>query len=393
MSYEEDYQSVPEGPYLQPDSEQENGYQADATYNQQQTPADRRPAIGIRILLQCISFIVCLLLMVALTVGVVLADLRQIVSAGGIKQLVNTFLSAPASVQQEAEYAAPSVAPTQPAGYGVMHMSDYQIPMDEIPEDILTGGDGEENVNALIDWLYEELHKSGEVEVDFTKEQFESFVEKSTVTDYLSEKLAGFAEDFINGTENTNITTDELMGLLEENEAILQSELQIELTQEKKQELREELHKVVEEGDINTVIRDTVNETVEGALQESIGVDMQTVQQALKMLIANKLFFGILLVILVLVALLCLLNYYNVAAGLTWSGAAAVIVGFVMSVPIYALQNMSDLLSGLDAQVLMGVGAFVNFLAPIHYGLFITGLVVLVGSIVWQIVARYLRNR
>ena len=347
----------------------------------------KRPHMAVRALLQFLSFVLCLVLVSSILATVAVADLRVMLSQGGIKSIIDAVMG----ISQSSEYVP---LPQAPAGEGhVAQVSDFSL--DEIPEDILSGGNGEDNVNALIDWLYTELEKDAEEGLEFTKEEFQSFMEESTISEYVSEKLAGFAEDFINGTEETNITTEEIMDLLDENEQVLEEKLNVVLTEEDKQKIEQDVHKVVVEDKLNETIRDTVNESVEEVLQET-GLDRETLQSALQLITSDLVLYGAIAACVLLVVLLCLLNYYNVGAGFTWSASAGLLVGLAVSAPLLTLQYGQDLLLDLlpDMANFLGLAvSFVPALAPIHYGLLLGSAVVLVISIVWRIIARCIYNR
>lgn len=362
----------------------------------------RKPHIALRILLQLLSFFLSVVLFASVLAGVALADLRQLTSAGGIKQLISAiFTSAPTVSHVEAAPVQPQPAQT----YGLSLLSstdtgdmdmDVDIDLDDIPEDLLTGG-SEGNVNGLVDWLYDQIAGSAEEELTISREQVQSFVEKSTVSDYLAEELAAFADDFINGTENAQITTDELMDLLEENEELLKSELQIELNPEVKEKLETSIEQIVVENDINTTIRQTVYDTVDSMLESSSdGMNLEYLQETLQLLTSGGLFWTVAGVCLALVLLLCLLNFYNVPAGLTWASIPCILAGILMSLPILILQSASEsVISSLPeaAVVVQVLSSFIGIFAPIHYGLLGTGVGLLVISIVWRIVRTSIRKK
>lgn len=353
----------------------------------------KRPHILLRMFMQLMSMVLCLVLLVTLVAGVLLLDLRKLTSADGLKPIISAIFGGEAqkAPAQQPMAALPTV-PGQPAGMQVMLMSEIDVDVDvnDIPEDILMGGNGQENMDALVDWIFEAIQESSEQEIEFTAEELRGFVAESTVSDYLSEKLAGFAEDFLNGTENTQISTDELMTLLEENEVVLEEKLNIQLTKEQKDKIQETLTEVVEEQKLNETIRDKVNEAVDSALNESLGVDWATVQSALNQITSDAVVYSVLGACLLLVLLLCGLNYYNVAAGLSWSAFAGILAGLLMSAPLLVLQFGSDVLYEMIpelANVSAFADSFVSSMAPLHYGLLIGSVVLFVGSILWRIVA------
>lgn len=391
----------------------------------------KKPPMLLRILLQLISFVLAVVLFVTVTAGVLVADLRQLTSAGGIKQLISAiFDAATASAPVETPEEEPYISnlsnwtihydETEATGGSFSVIVDENgntIIVDgngnvvsggdfvgengniviggEIPEDILTGGNTEENMDGLIDWIYDQMEESAGGELEVSKDQVQNFVEQSTVSDYLSEKLAGFAEDFINGTENTNITTDEIMDLLEENEELLKSELNIEFTPEQKAEIQESVDKMVVENDINNTIRQEVYDAVDSVLEESTesmgGVSIAEIQEMLKLLVSDSLYHFFIFISLVLLVLLCLVNFYNIPAALTWAGIPCILSGGILSLPIVLVEENA----GLAAQagsVGTILASFVNVLKPIHYGLVYIGVGLIVVSIIWRFIRAVIRK-
>ena len=358
---------------------------------QQGNKIKKRPCFGVRFLMQLLSLILCLTLVVTLVVGVLVMDLRRLTSSGGLKTIIDGVLfsdkKASASVQE-----LPPAAPQISNGYGVLTMGNTTLYMEEYEPDTDEIA-GMESVDELIDWLYEELKENVE-DVDFSKSEFKEFVNTSTVGDYLSEKMAGFAEDVLNGTTNTDITTDEVMNLLEENERQLKKDLGVELSASDKRELRKSLNEEIEEADLVNNLRESVSEEVNDALEESAGIDLATMQSYVRALNSNAVLFVMLGVILLLMGLLLLLNFYNLGAGLTWSASAGLLVGLIMSLPLMLLEPLMGIMfpDGDGALVANVVPAVADAFAPIHYGLLGISFVLLVGSIVIRCISRKRRR-
>lgn len=363
----------------------------------------KRPHILLRAVFQFFSFVLCLVLFVSLLATAVVVDLRQAISAGGIQQIVDAIFSGLNTQNTPAAQTAPlpDAVPGMETLRAVQLSDEDWIPddgfsSDDIPEDILTGGNGEANMDALYDWVFDMIEENVDGEVNFTKEDFQAFLEESTISGYVSEKLAGFAEDFINGTENTSITTEEIMQLLDENAPILESRLNIVLTEENKNTLQKEFDRIVVTENLNATIRDTVNTAVEEAMQESLGIGVEVVKQILQMLLSDMLLYILLGICLVLILLLCLLNYYNVGAGFTWSAAAGLLAGAMLAVPLLAVRFAGAEVALLvpDAAGAIGiVQSFSGAFEPVHYGLLLGSAVVFVLSMVWRIIAFCLRRK
>lgn len=378
-------------------------------------PRRRKPHIALRIPMQLLSFVLAVVLFAVLICGVLLADLRQITSEGGIKQIVNALLmptaSAPVTVhpapiqvdlmsneeQSSTEGTLPGDITVDENG-NISIGGDITIDPSDIPDDILTGGGSEANVGNLVDWIYEQIDESTDKPLKYTKEEMRAFVQESTVADYLSEKLAGYADDFINNTENTEITSREIMKLLKENEYLMKSKLNMELTDEQWDQIEKTVDEIVEKNDINATIRDTVYTAVDTALEETApilgDVKREDLQATLQLLTSDSLFIGFAGAAVLLLLLLCLLNYYNVPAGLTWAAIPAMIAGTILSLPVLALQTATDVVMDLlpELNSIIGVlASFIGVFAPIHYGLLIIGFSLLIVSIVWRVVRAVVR--
>jgi arsenate reductase-like glutaredoxin family protein len=250
-------------------------------------------------------------------------------------------------------------------------------------EDAIASGDS----NAIVDMLYETMKEMLGEEVPITKEQLQTFVEESTVTDYIAEKAAGYAEDIINGTENTQITAEELVDLLEENKELIEQTFEVEITEEAMAEIEANVTTIVEENDINGTIRAEINNVMESAGAEGSGIPLAQIMEIVRLLSQNTVMYSAIGACVVLILLLCGANFYNIPAGMTWAAVPCILIGGILAAPIAVLQLMPSILGELAAFAPM-----VNVLAPIHYAVPVTGLVLLIGSIVWRIVRSCIRH-
>ncbi len=378
----------------------------------------KKPHIALRIPLQLFSLILCIALLAVSICTVLLADLNMLTSAGGINKLINSILS-PA--------AAPAPHRFIPGAVGVwMDSTDPSIDMDDLldgdgnivlPDGVLDGEDSDEAVGSLIDYVIDSLEESMGGELPVTDEQISYIVENSTLTEFVSQKIASIAEDVLNGTKNTVFTTEEIMELMEQNKGIIEEVFDFTITAEITDQIQKEVDKLIVEQDINNQIHDSISNMVDEAIKDSLppisgsildgvipgGSDLDpedTLGQYMALIgfiTSNELLFGAIGVCLVLILLLCLLNWYNVPAGLTWSAFPMILSGLILSAPIYMVQNMPQLLLSIlgdDAAMLLQIiQSFVGVFAPIHYGLLGLGAALLIGSIVWRIVRASIRKR
>lgn len=376
----------------------------------------KKPHIAVRIPLQLLSFILAVALFAVVIGGVLLADLREVTSENGMKKLVNALLtggeSAPVQIHPAPIQADPmsniawdSTSPTIPGDITVDEDGnitiggDVSINPEDIPDDILNGGGGEANVLNLVDWVYEQIDASTDKPLKFSKSEFREFVQESTVGDYVSEKLTGYTEDFINDTEETEITTREILKLLEENEDLMRTTLHVEPTDEQWDQIEVTVETMVEQNDINGTIRDKVYTAVDTVLEENAemlgGMDRKGLQELLQTLTSDGLFFTFVGAAVLLLVLLCLLNYYNVPAGLTWAAVPTILAGIILALPVLLLNTAADTVSGL-IPALSGVtgllASFVDVFALIHYGVLGIGVLLLIVSIVWRVIRSVVRK-
>lgn len=369
-------------------------------------PAKRRkPHILLRVLLQLLSLCVSLALCISLVAAVALADLNQIMSAGSIQKLVNAILT-PVSAPHRTSPAVGALGirwaeATAPADTTAPAEDSFTVPgdleLDDIPEDLLSGGSSEENMNGLIDWIYDKVMESTDGGLSITREQMQIFVEESTIYTYAAEKLAGYAEDFLNGTANTTITTEEVLQLLNENMPLLEKTFDMKLSVIQKQVLTTSVKQLLEETDINAVIREQIFTSVEESINSSVsdtGMTWEQLQPMLQTLCADSSMYAGIGVCVGLVLLLCLLNFYNVPAGLTWSAFPCILVGTVLTLPLKLLPSLSQLIPDELSVIVMPVlRSFSNILLPIHSVVPVAGVALLVISIVWRIIRACVRRK
>ena len=331
-----------------------------------------QPHIALRVGMQILSFVLCMMLCSSLVATVVVADVNLLTSAGGIKQIITAVL-------------LPAKAPAQ--SRILMAAADPgQVALPDGAADVLSGGD----TSAIVDMLFSTIEGMMEdEEVPFTKQQLQTLVENSTVTDYIADKAAGYAEDILNGTENTEITSEELVQLVQDNKQIIEQTLEIEITEEQMAQIESNFITMVEENHINETIRTEINKAMDQIISESgnAGIPLTEIMEILRFLAQDSLLYTMLGICLALILLLCGANFYNVPAGMTWAAIPCIVIGGLLAAPVAILQLMPTILGDLAGFVSM-----VNVLTPIHYGIPLFGLVLLIASIAWRIIRSTIRN-
>ena len=355
----------------------------------------RKPHIALRVLMQFLSLILCLVLAVTLLVTVALADVKLVLSEDGMQQLFQELLNT--STSQPKQTAA------GPGAMGLAQHRPLYAPDDlygEIPEDVdvqalidavLSDPDNLQSAEALVHAVYEELENLLDEELIFTEEELLSFVKKSTIADYVASKLSGFTQDFINGTNKTTITAKELEKLVEENIDLYEREFHTQVDKESRDSMAAALDKMVNEQDLNQVVQDKVFTSVENAINEAAGetgVTWKELQKTLKILNADLTLYAAIAICLLLMLVMCALNFYNVPAGLTWSAVPFLFLGALLTLlpTLAAIVPLPSRLSGILLPLL-------EVLQRVHLTVLIIGIVLLAASILWRIVRKVLRNK
>lgn len=343
----------------------------------------KKPLLPIRLLMQFLSVIVCLVLTVSLLATAILLDMKLLTSAGGMQTIITAFMSGSSS--SEPSTAVPGNGYIVSLGSSDGLTGNVQIPDDlEIPSDALT------NTNILTDYIYDIIQSSTDEEITITKDQVQNFIDESTIKDYTAEKAASYISDAINGEEKTTISVDEIMDLFEENQKLLEEHFDITVTDDMKTELRTQVDRVIEEEDLNGTIRQEINKVMEQPI-EGTDYTVKDIMAAIGQITADNVIFSAIGLCLLLIALLMLLNFYKLPKGLSWASTSFLTVGMMLSIPLFIIRSTPELLVQVIPQAAglsQTVTDLTSIITPVHYGILILGVVMLVLSIVWRILAK-----
>lgn len=269
------------------------------------------------------------------------------------------------------------------------------------PDDTGSAGSTNDVSGALSEYIfryYDQLQSQFGDDLPITRQQLQAMLAQPSVQSFLSEKASEYVLDILTGSENASISTDEIMELLEQNRELLESEFDITITPEVKQQLRSELSTLLEEQDLSSQLRENISKQLDSALSGSSGSwsdsssqnsTLRMIQTVLSYLLSTRMLVGIVAVCLVLLALLCLANWYNIPAGLTWASVPCIFGGLIVTVPLLILRSQPRILLsalGVGGRALMNLLlSFTDVMLPVHCGLLIVGLLLLIASIVWRI--------
>lgn len=369
----------------------------------------------LRLLMQFLSTVLCLILVAGSLVTVLLFDVKALTSAGGIETILTALTTAgstdqPAPTQPEAAAHRPVMLSTLtlPEGYTMdengnvydadgnfvysIGQSDSQRPDGvEIPDDLTIPTNALTDPNALAEYIYQMAQKYMPDQFTATQEEVLEFLQDSTIMEYVSEKAASYVQDAINQEQTTTITTDEIMDLLEDNQPLIEEKFQLTVTDEVKENIRAEVDKAITEDDLNGTIQQTINEAMEQPLNGTGSLTLGKLAAWVGQLTQTKVLLAMVALCLVLVALLMAANFYYLPGGLGWAGTALLNSGVLLSLPLLVLRFFPSALTNIApeaGQLLPTLAGAYDVLAPYHYGLAIFGLLTLVASFVWRTLCR-----
>lgn len=334
---------------------------------------------GVKVLLRIVSILLCGCLFASLLATVLILDFRLMTSKDNMKKIAGSLLTAPAQTQRIPLTAAMG-------GLRLNAPSDTNAQTQE----------------ALVEWLYDTLKEQHGDDLVVTQEQMQTFLDQTTTKEYLTDKIASYMEDFLNGTANTTITTEELTWLIEENNAAIENELGVKMDEAAK----EQVLTFVEEMDIGEVIRTEVIEGVENLTipggsplfpeNAPAGPDPENsawggsytvgaLMADLRMLTSTTaLTISIVINILLIVALF-FINRMRLSATLCCTGIPMTIVGILLTLPTALLQLIPSLLPNSLGNA---VSVLVGTIAPVHFTMLVLGIILLIAAVITKAVQK-----
>ena len=345
----------------------------------------KKPPALIRLVMQIVSLLMCLTLIASLITTVLLADIRSLTSSGGIEKIITALFTPESSMQMPDPTIDPvaNALPVHKLNSTTGTEDGTQIPEDvEIPMDALTNSDAmTEFVTGFVESLLGE-------EAAADPENVSRFIEESTVMDFFAAKISSFVSDAFSGNQSATITAEEIMQLLDENQALLEDIFKIEITDEQKEQIGTQVNDMLAEADLDNTIRQSIDDLtstpIEGMDGMTVGDLMQTIQKISQPGVI-LLAFGF---CLLLMLGMCLLNFYNIPQALRWCGFPCLISGAILSAPLLVINASPAILEEAmpDTAALMTVvDAALSVVAPLHFGILILGVAMIVLSFLWRL--------
>lgn len=353
----------------------------------------KKPHVVIRILLGIISVVLSIALFVGIFTAMVIGNIRVLTN----KDNLQTFIS-------EILFATPKkhapVILRQGVGVGGVKLDEADAEMDGTQQ-------------MIVDYVYDMLKDQFGDELPVSEEKVEELLSESTVPEFLSEKMASIMSDVLTGETTTTITSEEVVELIQENSELIQDTFGVEITQEHLDAVSE----WVEEADITNTVQQVVQgnlglkdpetgrpeeggvamapemqgSVLQGMVSGQVPVDdilsgdIQTMLALFREITSVNILLTILGACAVLVVLLFLVNYWKPYAAVRCVGITAMIASLPFLIPTVLVLAVPAMFAEPGLSI---VALVLRLTSVVCIGLFVGGVVLLAGSIVWGTLAK-----
>lgn len=323
------------------------------------------PSASMRIVLRICSSLLSLLLFFSILATAVVADMRQLMDVENLEEVVSEALDG-------------SITTGPVLAIGVRGSRDGADEQDEETTSEI----------ELTDLIYDILGDAFGNELDMSQEEMETFIQRSTANELLAEKTASFLSDFINGTESTQITADEVIDLIEDNKELLEEICGVDLDRRKLKEVKSNVRDYFENNDISQMIQQDIIVRARGITLGS-GYTVGDAMDGLKAVTSLQTMLILIGIDLFLMLALFFTNWMRLHAALNWIGSTLMSAGGLLSLPVLVLQFVPKLLTdALGTEVGGMIASLVGLIGPVHYIIFLLGLAFLIGGIVTKIISK-----
>lgn len=248
----------------------------------------KQPPLGVRILLRITAVLLSILLFVTLLAGIVIYDGQQLLSRDTLEELLDD-----------------------------LDEDDYED--SEILQMLQ---------NEMVYWVGAILETEYGERIEVDRDDIVSFLEESTINEFLAEKATGYVRDILEGTRNTHVTTRELRKLYNENKETLEDELHIRISDQMDREIRKNLEQIDVDAMVQANVFDYL-ESDEGPTREA--------RELLELISAvfstdTLIIFCVIIVILIVALVLC--NRLHPVGSLVHSGVPMIFAGLLIMLPL-----------------------------------------------------------
>ena len=182
----------------------------------------KKLSFGIRFLLWAVSLLLSIALFASVIVTALVADVRVVTSRDNVRTFVVRLLTDPVQLHGRAPLRQ---------GTGGIRVALPAAPARNIPrrDDTVSQGLGLAAslgfnlTEQMIDLFYDQLEGQLGEETTITKEELTDLVEQSTVTEFIANKAADLAADYVTGEITTTFEPEEIQTLIEENKELIET--------------------------------------------------------------------------------------------------------------------------------------------------------------------------
>lgn len=353
----------------------------------------KKPHVVIRILLGIISVVLCIALFVGIFTAMVIGNIRVLTNKDNLQTFISEILFATPKKH------APMIL-RQGVGVGGVKLDEADAEMDGTQQ-------------MIVDYVYDMLKDQFGDELPVSEEKVEELLSESTVPEFLSEKMASIMSDVLTGETTTTITSEEVVELIQENSELIQDTFGVEITQEHLDAVSE----WVEEADITNTVQQVVQgnlglkdpetgrpeeggvalapemqgSVLQGMVSGQVSVDnildgdIQTILAVFREITSVNILLTILGACAVLVVLLFLVNYWKPYAAVRCVGITAMIAALPFLIPTVLVLAVPAMFAEPGLSI---VALVLRLTSVVCIGLFVGGVVLLAGSIVWGTLAK-----
>lgn len=334
----------------------------------------------LKILLELVAIILCLTLFVVTIAGALIVDLRVMTSENGLEKILTELVTSTIS---------------QPG-------NSAQAPVPNGSVTLLSNVS--EVSNPITDMVYDMLKDQFGQDLPLSKEEVSNFINNSTVKDFMAEKVSGAIDDFINETNNTTITKDEIMDLVKDNAPLIKESFGVEITDDQIKELETALDEIpiLEEleqdglmGFIEDSLLDADGNNGGSAGMGALANGMATVKQIMeyvRLAISNTA-IGCIAGVLVFLMLLVLLVNWSLPKTLSDIGITLLFAGLILSsVNFVAASGVLQIILADQAAVIGMLTGILSSIAVVHYSILGAGVALILLAIVAKIIKNHRRK-
>lgn len=321
------------------------------------------PGKGARVVLRLLSGLLGLCLFASMVATTLVLDVRQLTNGDKISQVVSDALSqAPAPVRR-----LPTVA---------MAGIDISIPNVDT-----------ENMGSIVDFIYDAAKDKLGDDLKVTPQQMKEFYEQSSAKEFVTEKVGSYVKDLVTGKDLTSITPEDLMGLIDDNVAVIESVFGVKVDDA----FREKIMGIIQQLDLEGLIRDQIIGKLAQMSFSVFGTEMSLEQllATLEHYSDDTILWIVIAIDVLLVVLMFFTNWLRFGATLRCAATPVITVGAIFAVPTFLLQLLPGTADNFLLDIAIGlIDAVVALLAPVHYTVLLVGVALLVLGFIVKVIAK-----